>query len=85
MKSCNDVKSGMKIITNATLNGTGGILIKESYLDARKPSQTGIVKHWVGGHGGDVWWVEHTPSPDHAPDLKNIAAYCFDEFEEYSE
>lgn len=72
----NSIKPGLKIKTNTEVNRPGatrGMLIKQPYLDARLALAEGTVHNWVPGHGGDVWWVEHTDG--------SIAAYCFNEFD----
>lgn len=75
--NCNDVKQGMRIKTNAELGETAGMMVGKTYIHARKASTPGIVKGFVPGHGGDVWWIEH--------EAGNIAVYCFDEFEPITE
>jgi hypothetical protein len=69
----NDVKPGLEIKTIFNLESTAGILVKPEYLQARKPDAEGTIKGWVGGHGGDVWWVEHKDG--------SIGAYCYSEFQ----
>ena len=66
-----EVKTGLKIRTTK-LGTTKGMLIQESYLDARRPGADGAVLGYVPGHGGDVWWVEHEDG--------TVAAYTFYEF-----
>jgi len=52
--------SGRKLVrTVAPLHGTGGFLIAEKHIEARRPGAWGELGSWVGGHGGDVWWVRH--------------------------
>ena len=36
-----------------------GFLVKSKYLEARKNSE-GTYAGYVGGCGGDVWWIEHS-------------------------
>ena len=35
------------------------MLIAQRRLDERVPDTDGVMRGWVPGHGGDVWWVEH--------------------------
>ena len=67
----NKIKIGLmiKIVRD---NGTRGMLIKSEILSRRGVSKQGIVRGYVPGHGGDVWFVEHS---------EGIAAYCYDEIE----
>lgn len=68
----NDVKGGIRVKI-IKLGDAKSMTIEQQYLDARKVGITGIVKGWVPGLGGDVWWVEHENGI--------IGAYCFNEFE----
>jgi len=68
------LESGTKIVTHTNLCGTGGMLVKDQYLKARRPDAHGTIRNWVAGHGGDVYWVEHD-------DDKTIAVYGWMEFE----
>jgi hypothetical protein len=65
---------GTQIITHDALDPPTGLIIKQRHLDARRASAPGIIRGWVPGHGGDVYWVEHK-------DETVAAAYCFTEFE----
>lgn len=65
--------NGTKIQIDPILGSTAGILVKQQYLDARKPGVAGTIKGWVGGHGGDIYWVEHEDG--------TIAVYGWAEFE----
>jgi hypothetical protein len=65
---------GTKILTNDALEDTGGLLIASTHERARCPSAEGTIRGVVGGHGGDVYWVEHSGTPP-------LAAYCWSEFE----
>lgn len=67
-----DVKPGLKVITKRAPDGERGLLVTERHLFARRDAP-GVVKGYVPGHGGDVWWVEH--------DDGAIGAYCFTEME----
>lgn len=44
-------------------------------LSRRRANAPGVIKGVVGGHGGDVYWVEHETGAEYP------AAYCFTEFE----
>ncbi len=66
----NQVKPGLKVRIVA-LNSTRGFAIRQEYINNRRLGALGIIKGFVGGHGGDVWWVEHDGT---------VAPYCFDEF-----
>jgi hypothetical protein len=68
----NSVKPGLSVKTSFNLGSTRGMLIAQKHLDARKPNAEGVIKGWVPGHGGDVWWVEHKDG--------SVGAYSFDEF-----
>jgi len=65
---------GTRVVTHERLESTGGMLIKRQHLDARRANQPGVIKGWVPGHGGDVYWVQHDGDGP-------AAAYCFTEFE----
>lgn len=60
--------------TNAVLDSTQGMMVREGNLKCRKPNASGLIKGVVGGHGGDVYWVQHDPS-------EMLAPYCYTEFE----
>jgi len=51
---------GSKITTVSRLGKTDGMIINDEFIVARRPDTKGIVAGVVGGHGGDVWCVEHT-------------------------
>ncbi len=68
------LKSGTLIRTHAKLGDTKGLLIFGDNLKARRPDADGKITGVVGGHGGDVYWVQHGEET-------LVAAYCFDEFE----
>jgi hypothetical protein len=70
---CNSVRVGLRVKTGP-LGDTKGMLIHEMHLKVRKADQTGIVRSFVPGHGGDVWFVYHSESDE-------IGAYSCDEFE----
>lgn len=72
-KDCSEVKPGLRVkITE--LGETTGMMIVPKHLNVRAVGIIGIVKNWVPGHGGDVWFVEHEGSGD-------VGAYVFNEFE----
>ena len=68
------LKNGTKVVTHSRLDDTGGLLIKPKHLEVRKPNQKGTIAGVVGGHGGDVYWVQHDGNEE-------VGAYCFTEFE----
>lgn len=68
----NQVKPGLKIITNDKLGPTKGFMVHLDHIANRKENTKGTIEHFVPGHGRDVWFVKH--------DDGSIAAYCFDEF-----
>ena len=64
-------EKGLRVKTRPSLLRTTGFIIHQKHIDARKPKKIGIVKRWVPGHGGDVWFVQH--------DDESIGAYRTDE------
>ena len=54
---------------------TTGYMVHQKHLKAREISSIGVVKSWVPGHGGDVWFVQHSN------DSNDIGAYTFTELE----
>lgn len=68
-----DVRSGLEVRTSQELKSTKGMIIKDSLRLNRVPNTSAIVLGWVGGHGGDVWIVQHHSG--------HKAAYSYDEFE----
>jgi len=54
------------------LDSVSGFLISPKHLRIRKKGKIGIIRGWVPGHGGDVWWVEQD---------NGVAAYSTSEFE----
>ncbi len=56
------------------LYSTGGFMITQKHIDARKPDTIGVITGIVGGHGGDVYWVAHLGD-------SCTAAYGWEEFE----
>ncbi len=69
----NEVKSGLRVKTTE-LGKTTGMMIAAEHLTVRATGVVGVVKNWVPGHGGDVWFMEHEGSND-------VGAYAFNEFE----
>lgn len=65
---------GTRIRTHPHLGSTGGMLIAEKHLRARRPNALATIGGWVPGHGGDVYWAYHDQDPI-------AACYCFTEFE----
>ena len=67
----NEIKPGLmvKVVCD---DGTQGMIINPDILACRKVGKQGIVKSYVPGHGGDVWFVQQD---------NGIAAYCFTEIE----
>lgn len=66
---------GTKVRTHDVLGPTTGMIISPASLAMRKPGAVGTIHGIVGGHGGDVYWVQHDG------DMSPAAPYCFYEFE----
>ena len=64
---------GTKIVTDKMLGSTAGIFVLPHYLAARRAGVKGVIRNWVAGHGGDIYWVEHEDG--------SIAVYGWMEFE----
>ena len=73
-----DITPGLHVRVH-TLSSTAGMLINPKHLEVRREGATGYVRGFVAGHGGDVWWVEHSDR------LDEIAAYSFHEIEPHPE
>lgn len=82
MTSPDEIKQGMKVKTLATVARYGsegyydqvkGMCIAPKHLEIRTPETNGTVQSYVGGHGGDVWWVTHEDG--------SVGAYAYNEFE----
>jgi hypothetical protein len=75
--NCDDIEPGMWVKTHS-VGSTRGMLIAPKNLDVRREGVLGQVRGWVGGHGGDVWWVDH-----HDPEglVPEVGAYGFWELE----
>lgn len=69
-----NIKAGINIVTNDSLESTRGMLVAERHLAARRPGIQGVIKCYVPGHGGDVWAIEH--------DDGSVAVYVYTEFEQ---
>jgi hypothetical protein len=52
-----DLQSG-RPVRITVLGSTKGMCIAEKHLAARR-LDIGVLRHYVPGHGGDVWFVEH--------------------------
>lgn len=61
---------GTPVITRPSDVNCGGFLVKQKYIDARREGK-GIYRDFVGGCGGDVWWIEHEDG--------SIGAYMYTE------
>jgi hypothetical protein len=70
----NAVQPGIRVRIT-TLETTKGMMIAPKHLSVRQAGLTGVVKTWVPGHGGDVWFVQHDGSEE-------VGAYCFTEMEQ---
>jgi len=76
MKEPNSIlRDGTPIITNTDVKPIkqAGVLVKDKYIQTRKPGAPGTILGCVPGHGGDIYWVEHEEG--------NIAVYGWPEFE----
>lgn len=71
------LEAGTRIRTDKVLGSPAGIFVKEKYLQERKPDTVGIIRGWVAGHGGDIYWVQH----EGCEGTDGIAAYGWMEFE----
>lgn len=67
------LESGTRVVTNDPLGSTSGMLVNPKHLECRRGGARGVVRGWVAGHGGDVYWVEHEDG--------TVGAYCWSEFE----
>lgn len=75
-------KYGRTIVRIADqLESTRGLLIEQHFLHNRTPGIKGIYFGWVGGHGGDVWWICHETNADGTGKRATAAAYSFTEVE----
>ena len=69
------LKNGTRVKTHAELDSSIGMIVPSQCVQMRRGSTEGIVRGVAGGHGGDLYYVEHE-----ADDL-HYAVYCFTEFE----
>lgn len=67
----NEIQPGLRVVVTE-LQDTKGFLVVKGQMDNRRLGP-GVIKGYVGGHGGDVWWVEH--------DDGAVAPYGFTELE----
>ncbi len=67
-----DIKVGLRVRVGK-LGSTEGMLINYRRLNGRLEGATGMVKHAVPGHGGEVWIIEQ--------DDGNVSAYSYLELE----
>lgn len=58
--------SGKKVITPMMLGSTEGFIVHQKHLNSRKPNAKGTIRHYLPGHGGDVWIVDHEDGGDAA-------------------
>lgn len=70
---CNAVREGMRVRTTK-LGDTLGMMINAKHILVRRAGVIGVVRSYVPGHGGDVWFVQHENSDE-------VGAYVFDEIE----
>lgn len=70
---CNAVREGMRVRTTK-LGDTLGMMIHAKHILVRRAGVIGVVRSYVPGHGGDVWFVQHENSDE-------VGAYVFDEIE----
>ncbi len=55
---------GTRIRTHGSMpREGGGFMITERHLEVRKSDTVGVISGFVGGHGGDVYWVAHIGDP----------------------
>lgn len=69
--------NGTKVKTHEKLDSPPGFLVAATHMVQRRPSAEGTIAgvvEVVGGHDGDVYWVDHNAG-------EPSAAYCFTEFE----
>ena len=69
-----------KVITAPVLYHTSGLLLPDHILKRRKPNTVGFVHGIVAGHGGDVWWINHSDTPDEPFNVNLVAPYYTHEF-----
>lgn len=64
------------VVEIVKIGSTAGMLIVDKHLNVRREGVSGIVKGYVPGHGGDVWWVWHGDSSE-------VGAYTIDAMAPY--
>lgn len=72
MSKLPSLSKNTNVITSYELGTTDGMLISPNNLNNRKRNCKGKLLSYVPGHGGDVWFIEHSPN--------DIAAYAINEF-----
>lgn len=68
--------NGTRIRTHTKLGTNQGMNVAAIHIDQREADAEGTIAGVVGGHGGDVYWVQHVETRG-----DTTAPYCFDEFE----
>ena len=76
-----DLKPGHTLVKIGELHGTGGMVIKDKYLQNHRANVEGILWNYVAGHGGDVWWVVHQFDDKGTPIEATVAVYGTHEFD----
>lgn len=59
MIDCDKLRPGLDVKA-VSLFSTGGMIIPAEILAARREGALGKVLRYVPGHGGDVWFVNHS-------------------------
>ena len=67
-----EIGVGTRVRTADKLDDARGMMVAPKYIECRRCGITGVVKGYVPGHGGDVWWVAHDGTAD-------VGAYCYTE------
>lgn len=67
------LEAGTKVLTHQVLEPTTGMMIRQDYLDARRPNAKATLGDVVPGHGGDIYWARHEDG--------SVAAYGWMDFE----
>ncbi len=63
---------GLRVMSNEFFSDAG-LMVRRQYLDARKPHMPGFIIGFVGGHGGDVYWVQQNDG--------SVAVYAWTEID----
>lgn len=75
MKQPNEVlATGTRIRTHDTLGSTEGFRVASRHIQARRAATSGTISGFVGGGGGDAYWIWH-------PGLAVLAVYGVSEFD----